>query len=112
MTPRVVVLPAADRDIDEQAEYLGDQASLEIALRFYDAAAETFAFIATQPGIGAPYEGRTLAGAGIRVWRISGFENHLAFYRPIEGGIEVVRVLHGAQDISRILELDDESDDE
>ena len=112
MTPRFVVLPAADRDIDEQAEYLSVQASLETALRFYDAIEETFSFLASHPAIGAPYEGRTLAGAGIRVWRVSGFGNHLAFYRPIEGGIEILRVLHGARDIGRVLGLDDDPDGE
>jgi plasmid stabilization system protein ParE len=34
MTRRVAILPAADRDIDEQADYLGLQASLETTLRF------------------------------------------------------------------------------
>ena len=42
--------------------------------------------------------------AGLRVWRIQGFPNHLIFYRPIDGGIEVVRVLHAARDIDRALE--------
>ena len=34
MTPQVSVLPAAERDIDGQAEYLFREASLETALRF------------------------------------------------------------------------------
>ncbi len=34
MTRRVVILPAADRDIDEPADDLGLQASLETVLRF------------------------------------------------------------------------------
>jgi toxin ParE1/3/4 len=40
----------------------------------------------------------------LRIWRIDGFPNHLIFYRPIEGGIEIVRVLHGARDIDAVLE--------
>ncbi|MBI4604738.1 MAG: type II toxin-antitoxin system RelE/ParE family toxin [Planctomycetes bacterium] len=32
-----------------------------------------------------------------------GFEQHLVFYRPVEDGIEVVRVLHGARDLRAIL---------
>lgn len=40
---------------------------------------------------------------GIRTWAVDGFPNHVAFYRTIEGGIEVIRVLHGARDIDRIL---------
>jgi hypothetical protein len=32
---------------------------------------------------------RSLEAAGVRVWSIRGFENHLLFYRPIETGIDV-----------------------
>jgi toxin ParE1/3/4 len=31
------------------------------------------------------------------------FRNYLIFYRPTDGGIEVIRVLHAARDISSIL---------
>ena len=41
---------------------------------------------------------------GLRVWRIQGFEKHLIFYRPVADGIEIVRVLHGARDLDRLLE--------
>lgn len=53
MTPRYTILPAADQDLDEQAAYLNESVGLELALRFYDAAAETFAFLARTPGVGA-----------------------------------------------------------
>ncbi len=39
MTRQYHVLPAADRDLDEQAAYLAANANVELALRFYDAAA-------------------------------------------------------------------------
>jgi toxin ParE1/3/4 len=29
-------------------------------------------------------------------------KNYLIFYRPIEAGIEIVRILHGSQDIERV----------
>ena len=44
--------------------------------------------------------------AGLRVWRIEGFPKYLIFYRLVTGGIEIVRVLHGARDIDRVLESD------
>ena len=87
MTPRVSVLPAADRDIDGQAEYLMREASLETALRFYDATAATFDKLARMPGMGERRESSNPHLAGLRVWRIDGFPNHLLFYRPVEGGI-------------------------
>jgi toxin ParE1/3/4 len=104
MTPQYTVLPSADRDLDGQAGYLLQEASLETALRFYDAAAATFEKLARMPGMGERHESPHPRLAGLRVWRIEGFPNHLIFYRPIEGGIEVVRVLHGARDIDRALE--------
>jgi toxin ParE1/3/4 len=101
--PRYLIRPAADRDLDEQAGYLAEHASLEIALRFYDAASESISFLAKSPGVGAPYESGNPALAGVRIWRVNGFSKHLIVYRPIEEGIEVVRVLHGNRDIDSIL---------
>ena len=104
MTPHYNVLPAADRDLDGQAGYLMQAAGLETALRFYDAAAATCEKLARMPGMGERRESPHPRLAGLRVWRIEGFPNHLIFYRPIDGGIEVVRVLHAARDIDPALE--------
>jgi plasmid stabilization system protein ParE len=38
----------------------------------------------------------------VRMWRISGFPNHLIFYRPHQDRIEVVRVLHTKRDIESL----------
>ena len=107
MSKRYSILPAADTDLDEQAQYLSENASLDTALRFYDSAAMTFAFLAEAPTIGPIRETKNPALAGIRLWRIKGFENHLIFYRPTEDGIEIVRVLHGHRDIDAILGPED-----
>ena len=61
------------------------------------------------PQIGARRELRNPRLEGLRMWPIRGFENYLVFYRPIEEGIEVTRVLHGARDIRVILADDDPS---
>jgi toxin ParE1/3/4 len=104
MTPRYSVSPAADQDLDDQAGYLAQAASLETALRFYDAAATTFAKIACNPGMGERRASARLRLADLRVGRVEGFEKHLIFYRPTDDGIEIVRVLHGARDLDRLLE--------
>jgi plasmid stabilization system protein ParE len=49
---RYFVKPKADRDLDECADYLASQASLDVALRFVEAAHATFEAIASQPGLG------------------------------------------------------------
>jgi toxin ParE1/3/4 len=104
MTAQYRVLPAADRDLDDQAAYLATQASLETALRFYDAASSTFANLAGMPGIGERWQSANPRLAALRVWRIAGFEKHLIFYRPADDGIDIVRIIHAARDIDSVLE--------
>jgi len=101
MTPRFIISPAADRDLDDQIAYFAGEAGREIALRFYAAAAATFEKIARMPGIGERRDSPKPRLAGLRVWRVEGFEKHLIFYRPSDEGIEIVRVLHGARDVDR-----------
>ena len=40
----------------------------------------------------------------LRMWLSPAFRNYLIFYRELPDGVEIVRVLHGARDIKRILE--------
>ena len=110
MTPRFRLYPAADRDVDEQAAYLAQEASLETAFRFYDQVFATLEALCDMPGIGERRESGNPRLEGLRVWRVDGFEKHLIFYREAANGIDVIRVLHGARDIARILEV--ESPDE
>ncbi len=43
---------------------------------------------------------------GLRMWFVKGFEHYLIFYRPFGNYIEVVRILHSAQE--RHLALEEE----
>ena len=96
-----VILPSADRDLDLQADYLADEASIKIALRFLAAAHKTFSSLATHPNMGwRPSLGP--AFHSIRAFRVMGFENILVFYRTREGVLEIVRVLHGARDLEAL----------
>jgi plasmid stabilization system protein ParE len=38
------------------------------------------------------------------MWLSLAFPNYLIFYRELSNNVEIVRVLHGAGDIKRILE--------
>jgi toxin ParE1/3/4 len=53
--------------------------------------------------MGDVHESRNPRLADIRVWAVKGFRNHLVFYRPIEEGIEVLTVLHGARNLDTAL---------
>jgi toxin ParE1/3/4 len=74
--------------------------SPEAAIRFLDAAEESFQFLASMPDLGERQEFHRKDLVDLRVWQVRGFENYLIFYRPMEAGIEVVRVLHAARDIA------------
>ncbi|MDG3008108.1 type II toxin-antitoxin system RelE/ParE family toxin [Paludisphaera mucosa] len=79
MTRSHRVAPAADRDIDDQAAYLMEEADIDLALRFLAAADVAFARIAPMPGMGRRWESVDPRPADLRIWRIKGFRNHPAF---------------------------------
>jgi toxin ParE1/3/4 len=92
--------------MDEHAEFIARN-NLEAARRLYDAAAQAFDQLAAMPEMGSPRAFRNPSLSGLRLWRIPGFERHLIFYRPIQDGIEIIRVLHAARDIDAILEQEE-----
>lgn len=104
MKKRVVVLPAADRDLEDQAAYLSEAAGTDVALRFFESAASTFSFLTQTPEAGALRASELPSLAGLRLWRIKGFELHLIFYRVTDDSIEIVRLLHAHRDIAAIFE--------
>jgi toxin ParE1/3/4 len=98
----IVVQPAAHRDLEEIADYLA-QRSVPSAIRFSHRSAESFDILLSNPSLGSPFEISNPLLQGLRVWPIKGFRKYLVFYRPREYGIEILRVLHGARDIGKIL---------
>ena len=100
---RLLIREAAKRDLDTHAAFIGED-SPQSALRFLEAAEESLKQLAEMPAMGTRYDPLDPRLAGLRRFRVRGFENYLIFYLPIEGGIEVVRVLHAARDIERIFE--------
>ena len=58
--------------------------------------------------MGKVTEYRSPFPAAIRMFRLKRFSKHLVFYRPLENGIEVIRVLHGARDIESLFEAQEE----
>lgn len=84
---RVEKRPRAIRDLADIAVYLADEGgSDDLAFRFLDAAETGFEQLAAMPEMGAAREYRDPNLAGVRVWRIAGFDHHLIFYRPTKSG--------------------------
>ena len=65
---------------------------------------DAIAQIGSMPGAGAPRPILSVALSGLRMWVVSEFRNYLIFYLTPENEIEIVRVLHGAQNTNYILE--------
>ena len=103
MIARYVVKPKADRDLDDYADYLAEQASLDVALRFFDAAYSTFALIATQPNMGWRSRIKYPGLEALRVFRVAGFEHMLILYRTLPEGVDILRVIHGSRNLRALL---------
>ena len=107
MSAGYALRPKADRDLDEILDDFFERASPEVALRFLAAAHDAFGLVATQPEMGWPcrLSHRDLAEA--RVFRIGKpFEKYLFFYLPWRQQIQILRILHGAQDLEARLGLE------
>ena len=101
MSRSIHVRPLATADIDHAAAFLFDE-NPAAAVSFLDAVETAFGLLVEQPGIGSPRYAHLLPGVNLRMWPVKGFP-HLIFYLDRAGGIEVVRVLHGARDLPAIL---------
>ncbi len=93
--PRVTRRPLAEADIFEIWDYIADD-SLAAADRWVDRLDEQFRLLAAQPMMG---RARDELAPGVRSFP---FGRYVVFYVPLDGGIDVVRVLHGARDIDAV----------
>jgi toxin ParE1/3/4 len=87
--------------------YLFEAAGADVADRFLTSVSGSFDDLARQPAMGAPLTLRDQKLAGMRKWRVRGFEDVLIFYFPRLDGVSIVRVLHAARDWWRLLGMAD-----
>ena len=102
--PHFTIRPLAWREINNQLDYLEEEAGLETAERFLDQLISSFNTLTHMPRMGLLCGFRKLALRRIRRWPVKGFENWLIFYQVRRYGIEVVHVLHGARDIESLFD--------
>ncbi len=97
------LLPRAESDIDSHCDFLAKK-SVEKALVFDQAVFETLDRLCEMPFVGTERKYSNPELSEIRLWFVKDFEKYLIFYRVFGNYIEIVRVLHSAQDIESILE--------
>jgi toxin ParE1/3/4 len=103
MKPRLIIRPAALADLEDIAAWIGADSPASAA-RFLEQCMSEFQQLASMPHMGRSRHFSNSRAAGIRSWIIKGFPNHMIFYRPVEQGVEVLHILHGARDIDAIFE--------
>ena len=88
-------------DIAEIGYYFAQQAP-GVEERFYLAFNKTICHLASSPNLGERCQFRNPKTKGMRVWQVDGFSNYLIFYRPKDGVLQILRVIHGARDYATI----------
>ena len=100
---RIILRPRVAEDLEKQVEYLDNQASPEVSDRYLASVYSAFDQLAQMPGMGASREQLNARLTGLRMWPVPDFPKYLIFYRATDEAVEVIRILHGAQDIDGII---------
>ncbi len=89
---------AAYCDLESIAAYI-QQDNPDAAHRFLKAAEKVFDLLASQPLLGEVYP--YSKHPKLRFWTMGRrFRNYVVFYQPTVDGVEIARVLYGAQNLS------------
>jgi toxin ParE1/3/4 len=89
--PVIVLQPRAQVDLSEIWEFIADDSD-EKADAFIDLIDQKFQLLAQQSGLGRRREELVEGLRGFPVGR------YVIFYLAVPGGVQIVRVLHGARD--------------
>ncbi len=87
----------AASDIHAALRYITRADSLASALHVHQAFVEAFEVLASSPRVG--FRREHLTGLDVRWWPVLGY---LIVYRSEASPIEILRVLHGAREMSRV----------
>ena len=101
MSRKIIIRDDAFDDLDTSSATIGEYSS-SASVRFLTEAQKAFRVLADLPGIGAPRSYNNPDLSGMRMWPVSGFRKYLIFYLTTEDTIEIVRILHGSQNIQSI----------
>jgi toxin ParE1/3/4 len=102
---RIVERPKARWELEDIAVLIGRNRP-SAARRFLATVQELYATLAAMPELGAAWEADNPRFVGVRYFPIPRYPNYVVFYRPIQGGVEILHILHGARDLGPFLEAD------
>jgi toxin ParE1/3/4 len=93
-----IITPSAVRDLNEITDWLAEH-DLGAALRFYDEVDRILRLLTSHPLLGELVEDLAPEMRRHSLW------NYQLYYLPQDGKIELIRVLHGARDVSQQFNL-------
>ena len=91
--------PEALEDLDTILAYIAED-NPEAADRVVESAHRACARLGTHPQLGPLARFRDNDLPDIRFFVLTDFPNYMIFYRITTGGVDIVRIFHGAQDIN------------
>lgn len=101
----IVRTPQAAIDLDEIAAHL-QQFDPNVAIRFLKAADVTFAMIERMPHIGQQMHSRDPRFKALRLICVRCYPKHVIVFRPIQDGVEILRVFYGRKNLQVLLDLE------
>jgi toxin ParE1/3/4 len=101
--PRLAVSDAAAADVLEQADWYRLQAAEDLALRWERAVNAAVVRVLSRPDAGPLCKFRSAELSNVRRTAIAGFPKHLMFYKFDKTEVFILRVVHGARDLERLL---------
>ncbi len=102
MAKRLVRTRAADRDLFRHADRIRGERPAT-ARRFLIAVEAAYRRLRHMPEIGAVRPSTRHGMEGARIWPVPRFRVFLILYRVLDDAVEIVRVVHAAEDITRHL---------
>src|SRR3954447_8906121 len=95
MSEPIIRSSRLERDIASIVDELVDRDAVQTATRFLSAVERTIDSISDFPDIGAV---RTSGKRTYRIRSVRGYRNHLIYFRRVESGVLVSRIIHGRKD--------------
>jgi toxin ParE1/3/4 len=72
--------------------------------RVLDSIERSIRSLQTAPGLGRRWDSPHLRLEGMRVLVVARYPNYLLFFRATDQAIEILRVIHGARELERIID--------
>ena len=99
--PELILMPGAREDIKQIAAYI-EENNRQAGVAFRQTLQHIYEVLLDLPVVGSVRNFRNPEMKGLRMLPVPKFKRYLLFYRSTSERLEIVRVLHGARDVSSL----------